>query len=108
MLDARVAPTPKDTVHREGKGSLYRFRGGGPARSHVPVLIVPSMINRWYVVDLREGASLAAALSAGTPWGTFCFGWGIPEDEDRSVTWGDVVAKRGRVAKRLVTSTGGQ
>ena len=24
----------------------------------MPVLVVPSMINRWYVVDLRAGASL--------------------------------------------------
>ena len=106
MLDARVAPTPKDTLHREGKGSLYRFRGGATARSHVPVLIVPSMINRWYVVDLREGASLAAALSAGTPWDTFCFDWGIPEDEDRYVTWDDVVAKLDRMVKRVLRITG--
>jgi polyhydroxyalkanoate synthase subunit PhaC len=111
MLDARVAPTPKDTVHREGKGSLYRFRGSPQpaktaARSHVPVLIVPSMINRWYVVDLREGASLSAALSHGTPWDTFCFDWGIPEDEDRYVTWDDVVAKLDRMVKRVLRITG--
>lgn len=108
MLDARVAPTPKDTVHREGKGSLYRFRGSlqSAARSHVPVLIVPSMINRWYVVDLREGASLSAALSHGTPWDTFCFDWGIPEDEDRYVTWDDVVAKLDRMVRRVLRITG--
>ena len=106
MFDARVAPTPKDTLHREGKGSLYRFRNAASAATHVPVLIVPSMINRWYVVDLREGASLAAALSHGTPWDTFCFDWGIPEDEDRYVTWDDCVAKLHRMVKRVLRITG--
>lgn len=111
MLDARVAKTPKDTVHREGKGSLYRFRGGrrgDAAPSHVPVLLVPSMINRWYVIDLREGASLAAALAKDSPWDTFCFDWGIPEDEDRYVTWDDVLARLDRMVKRVLRITGAE
>lgn len=111
MFDARIAPTPKDTLHREGKGSLYRFRGpkserGEGAPTHVPVLLVPSMINRWYVIDLRQGASLAAALSHGTPWDTFCFDWGVPEDEDRYVTWDDVVARLDRMVRRVLRITG--
>lgn len=107
MLAARVAPTPKDTVHKDGKGSLYRFRGRGSAPGqHVPVLLVPSMINRWYVLDLREGASLAAALSTGAPWDTFCFDWGIPEDEDRFLEWDDVVARLDRMVKRVLRITG--
>jgi polyhydroxyalkanoate synthase len=114
MFRARVAPTPRDTVHRDGKGSLYRFRrahrdGGPPAGrppTHVPVLLVPSMINRWYVLDLREGASVAAALTDGTPWETYCFDWGVPEDEDRYVSWDDVVARLDRVVRRLLRITG--
>lgn len=107
MLDARIAPTPKDTLHREGKGSLYRFRRRSDAApTHAPVLLVPSMINRWYVIDLREGASLAAALSDGTPWDTFCFDWGVPEDEDRYVTWDDVFGRLSRMVDRVRRITG--
>jgi polyhydroxyalkanoate synthase len=106
MFEARIAPTPKDTVLRDGKASLYRFRGSATAGSHVPVLLVPSMINRWYVVDLREGASLATGLSAAAPWDTFCLDWGIPEDEDRYVTWDDVVARLDRVVRRVLRITG--
>ena len=44
MFDARVAPRPKDTVFRDGRGSVYRFRrpAGEPRAngSHVPVLLV--------------------------------------------------------------------
>lgn len=109
MFEARIAPTPKDTVLRDGRGSVYRFRGGAReerAGSHVPVLLVPSMISRWYVLDLWEGASLAGALSAAAPWDTFCFDWGTPEDEDRYVTWDDVVARLDRVVRRVLRLTG--
>lgn len=109
----KVAPTPKDVVHRDGKGQLYRFRapaGDGReetvARTHAPVLLVPSMINRWYVLDLVEGASVAAALTNGTPWETYCFDWGEPEDEDRHLGWDDVIARLERVVRRLMRMTG--
>lgn len=106
MLEARIAPTPKDTVLRDGKGSVYRFRGAGRAGSHVPVLLVPSMLTRWYVLDLRKGASLAAALSAGAPWDTFLLDWGTPDDEDRYVSWDDLVARLDRVIRRVLRLTG--
>ena len=106
QLEAKIAPTPKDTIYREGKGSIYRFRGGKNDGTHVPVLLVPSMINRWYVLDLREGASVATAVSVGAPYDTFLFDWGIPEDEDRFLSWDDVVAKLDRVVKRVLRITG--
>jgi polyhydroxyalkanoate synthase len=110
MFDARVAPTPKDTVHRDGKASLYRFRRTDgrerAAGTHVPVLLVPSMINRWYVMDLREGASVAAALSADAPWDTYLLDWGIPEDEDRYLAWDDVVARLDRTVRWIKRRTG--
>src|SRR5260221_346332 len=107
MLGARVAPTPKDTVFRDGKASVYRFRREGrSAGTHVPVLLVPSMINRWYVLDLRRGASLAAALTASSPSDIYCLDWGIPEDEDRYLAWDDVIARLDRVVRFLLRKTG--
>ena len=56
------------------------------------MLLVPSLINRWYVLDLRPGARLAGALvDAGHD--VFCLDWGVPEDEDRYLEWDDVVAR---------------
>ena len=98
-----VAQTPRDIVYREGRGVVYRFRGSKAVRSggsHVPVLLVPSLINRWYVLDLRPGASVAEALAAG-PWETYCFDWGVPEDEDRYLTWDEVIARLERVVRFL-------
>lgn len=96
----QVAPTPRDTLWRDGSASLYRFRrpsGVKPAGA-LPVLVVPSMINRWYVVDLRAGASLVEALVAGG-LDVYCLDWGAAQDEDRYLTWDDVIARVGRAIR---------
>jgi len=102
------APTPRDTVFREGTAELYRFRspsGRAPERGRLPVLLVPSLINRWYVLDLRPGASLCHALvEAGHD--VFCLDWGVPEDEDRYLDWDRVVARVGRMVRRVERETG--
>ncbi|MFO0761005.1 MAG: alpha/beta fold hydrolase [Byssovorax sp.] len=102
-----LSPTPKDTVHRDGTAQLYRFRrpAGAPSYDGLPLLLVPSLINRWYVLDLRKGASMADALSR-EGLDTFCFDWGIPEDEDRFITWDDVLTKLARAVRRVKRITG--
>lgn len=100
-----LAPTPKDVIHREGTARLYRFRmaDGRHAEAGPAVLLVPSVINRWYVLDLRPGASLVQALvAAGLD--VFCLDWGTPEDEDRYLTWDDLLRRLGRAA-RIVART---
>ena len=121
MAQACNAPTPRDTLYRDGRGSVFRFRSPSAARgperggqdeseeraaTHVPVLLVPSMLHQWYVLDLCEGGSVAAALSTGTPWETYCFDWGVPEDEDRYVEWDDIVARLERAVRFVQRSTG--
>lgn len=102
-----LAPTPKDTLFRDGTAALYRFRRpqGEPAGAGLPLLLVPSMINRWYVLDLRRGASMADALvRAGID--TYCLDWGIPEDEDRYLAWDDVIARLSRMVRAVRRETG--
>lgn len=111
MTDSRVAigPTPRDTVLRDGTAQLYRFRRDpsldDPAEPGLPVLLVPSMINRWYVMDLRPGVSLAASL-VGAGLDTWLLDWGIPEDEDRYRTWDDGVTRIARMVRRVKRETG--
>lgn len=100
-----IAPTPRDTILVDGTASLYRFRSAGIAPGRYPVLCVPSMINRWYVMDLREGASLAAALVEGG-LDTWLLDWGVPEDEDRYRTWDDGVERIARMVRRVERETG--
>lgn len=129
---AALAPTARDTLLRDGSARLYRFRPPAGSREEgrtgrTPVLLVPSLINRWYVLDLRRGASVVEALVQGdggsspgeadhSPKGrgsagsggfdTWCLDWGKPEDEDRYLTWEDVLARLARAVRRVKRETG--
>jgi polyhydroxyalkanoate synthase len=102
-----LAATPRSTVYREGTASLYRFRrakspsGAQPmAEAGVPILVVPSMINRWYVVDLRPNYSLIEALTESGR-DVYCLDWGVPNDEDRYLEWEDVLKRLARAVRRI-------
>ena len=85
-----VGTTPADVIHRENKWRLLRYRPapGGP-KFQTPVLLVPSLINRHYVMDLLPGKSLAEDLvKAGHD--VYCLDWGTPGDEDRYLSFDDV------------------
>ncbi|MFO0554115.1 MAG: alpha/beta fold hydrolase [Polyangiaceae bacterium] len=98
--------TPRDTVFCDGPAQLYRFRASPNASPlKKTVLLVPSLINRWYVLDLRRGASVATALvEAG--FDVFCLDWGEPNDEDRFFTWDDVLSRLSRMVKKTVRISG--
>ena len=108
-----LAPTPRDTYLEDGTAKLYRFRrsesrsngSAGAGALPLPLLLVPSMINRWYVLDLREGTSLARSL-VDADVDTWCLDWGAPEDEDRYLTWEDVLARLDRMVRRVQRETG--
>jgi polyhydroxyalkanoate synthase len=99
-------PTARDTLFSEGTAELYRFR---PTRDRAeagpPVLLVPSLINRWYVLDLLPGSSLASALvDAGLD--VYCLNWGVPRDEDRFLDWDTLVARLSRMIRRVRRASG--
>lgn len=85
-----VGTTPSDVVHRENKWRLlrYRPRPEGP-KLETPVLLVPSLINRHYVMDLLPGKSMAQDLVAAGH-DVYCIDWGTPADEDRYLTFDDI------------------
>ncbi len=108
---SRVGTTPHDVVFAENKWKLLRYRtptnGSAPKVRHkTPVLLVPSLINRHYVLDLMPGKSFAEWL-VGEGFDVFCIDWGTPEDEDRYVTFDDVCDRWiGRAIRRASTIAG--
>lgn len=98
--------TPRDEVALEGGARLYHFRNAaGTAPTGKPILLIPSLINRWYVLDLRPGASLVEAL-VGAGLDVWCLDWGIPEAEDRYLDWETVIARLGRAVRRVKRAAG--
>ena len=93
-LGARPRPavgmTPSDLVHRENKWRLLRYRPRPAGLAYAtPILLVPSLINRHYVLDLMPGKSYAEYLVA-QGHDVFVMDWGTPGDEDRYLTFDDV------------------
>ena len=92
-------------VHHENKWRLLRF-----ARTRdvyrTPILLVPSMINRWYVLDLMPERSLVAWL-ADKGHDVFVIDWGTPGPEDRYLSFDDVVGRYiGRAIRRTCRAAG--
>ncbi|MBX3199118.1 MAG: alpha/beta fold hydrolase [Labilithrix sp.] len=86
-----VGTTPADVVHRENKWRLLRYRPapGQAPKLQTPVLLVPSLINRHYVMDLLPGKSMAQDLVAAGH-DVYCIDWGTPGDEDRFVDFDEI------------------
>ena len=82
-----VGATPADVVHRENKWSLLRYRARPAGLAFAtPVLLVPSLINRHYVLDLQPGRSIAETLVA-RGHDVFILEWGTPGPEDRFLSF---------------------
>jgi len=83
-----VAPTPRTLVHRSGTLELYRYRRPGEPvtpKGAPPVLIVYSIINRSYVLDLMEGYSFVRQL-LDDGLDVWIVEWGAATRGDRETT----------------------
>ncbi len=86
-----VGQTPHDVVWTENKWRLLRFRPVRPPeeRLRTPILLVPSLINRWYVLDLQRGKSFVEWLVAAGH-DVYVIDWGTPTAEDRYLDFDDI------------------
>lgn len=90
------------TLWAEGSTRLLGFGGSGP-----PVLFVPSLVNRGYILDLSHRKSLLRWL-AGQGVRPFLLEWGQPGALERGFTLNDIIAGRlGRALTALTTRLGG-
>lgn len=111
LLDLRTRRCPEvggsehHVVHRENKWRLLRF-GGGQRTYRQPVLLIPSMINRWYVLDLLPERSLVRWL-VEQGHDVFVVDWGTPGPEDRYLSFDDVAGRYiGRAIRRTCRAAG--
>jgi polyhydroxyalkanoate synthase subunit PhaC len=80
-----VGQTPADEIWRKGRVRLYRYRPVNDNLYSRPILCVPSLINRNYILDLMRGRSLVAYL-VGRGLNVYMLDWGQPTAEDSHLT----------------------
>jgi polyhydroxyalkanoate synthase len=100
-----VGGTPADVAWQENKWRLLHYRPRAEGLVHrTPILMVPSLINRHYVLDLMPGKSFAEYL-VKQGFDVYCIDWGTPTAEDRYITFDDIVDRTiGRAIRRVSQS----
>ncbi len=103
---SQVGLTPADVIHRENKWTLLRYRSENT--EGLPVLLVPSLINRHYVLDLKPGKSFVEYM-LGQGHDVYIIEWGDPGPEDRFLTFDDIVdGYLGRAIRKTSKYAGGK
>lgn len=104
----QIGSTPADVVHRENKWRLLRYRPRPEGLAYsTPLLLVPSLINRHYVLDLMPGRSFAEWLVA-QGHDVWCIDWGTPADEDRYLSFDQICdGYIGRAVRRVAREAPG-
>jgi polyhydroxyalkanoate synthase len=75
-----VGCTPRTVIWSRGRASLMQYTAGAGA-GRPAILLVPSLINRSYIWDLRHGDSFVEhLLDAG--YDVLCLDWGVPDARD--------------------------
>jgi len=80
---ALVAQTPARPIYAEGCLRLLHYAPQTATQRPIPVLCVPSLINRFYVMDLAPERSLVSALLE-RGLNVFMLDWGTATSADRS------------------------
>jgi len=86
-------------------GPFVKTARGGPKAGPVPLLVVPSLINRAYILDLSERTSFLRWLAARGVR-PFLVDWGRPGAEERGFSLTDYVAGRLEAALDRVIQAG--
>lgn len=95
----RELPDPP-ALWQEGSSRLLDFGGGG-----LPVLMVPSLVNRAYVLDLAPGQSLARWLP-GQGIRPFLLDWGDPGEIEHRFDLAAYIARIGRALAAVKQASG--
>jgi polyhydroxyalkanoate synthase subunit PhaC len=97
----RALPDPA-VLWSDGTTRVLDYGVGGAGR---PLLVVPSLVNRWYVLDLTPETSLLRWL-ADQGWRPLCVDWGRPGPLERGWGLDDYIGVRLRQILQLIAQDG--
>jgi polyhydroxyalkanoate synthase len=92
-LTGPLGATPKDTIYAQGTLKLHHFRPQCDSVYRVPVLIVTSLVNQPYILDLVPGQSMVEFLLK-QGFDVYMIEWGRPRKEHQHLTLEDHVLDR--------------
>lgn len=82
--------TPKDIVYSRGSMKLYHYQPMCEEIYRVPIVLIMSLINRYYIVDLAPGQSFVEYL-VGQGFDVYLIDWGLPRKEHKHLCFDDYV-----------------
>lgn len=107
-LDERIAgKTPADVVYAEHTARLLHYRPMVAQPQPVPLLIVPSLLTRYYALDLMPGQSLVEYL-VRQGLDVYLLDWGTPDVASRFITFDQYITGYVRRAVQHVQQRSGQ
>ncbi|MEY2771652.1 MAG: hypothetical protein RIQ38_2071 [Pseudomonadota bacterium] len=92
-LTGPLGATPKDTIYAQGTLKLHHFRPMCQSVYRVPVLIVTSLVNQPYILDLVPGQSMVEFLLK-QGYDVYMIEWGRPRKAHQHLTLEDHVLDR--------------
>lgn len=81
---AKTSQSPRDEVYTDGKATLWHYRSD-QVRFGPPVLLIPSLVSRAFILDLQPGNSLVEYL-IGQGLDVYMMDWGEPNEADAANT----------------------
>jgi polyhydroxyalkanoate synthase len=84
------ARTPSEVIYRENKLRVLHYLPTTKSVVPVPVLIVSSLINKYYILDLMPDKSYVAYLNA-QGFSVYIVDWGTPDEADRRLGLEDYI-----------------
>ncbi|HEY0427376.1 MAG TPA: alpha/beta fold hydrolase [Pyrinomonadaceae bacterium] len=79
------AHTPSEIIYREDKVSVLHYLPTTKTTEPIPIVLVPSLINKYYILDLVQGKSYVEFLTA-QGFSVYLVDWGVVEDADKHIT----------------------
>jgi len=82
--------TPSEVVYEEDRLKVLHYKGDVPRRFRTPLVFVFALVNRPYILDLKEGKSVIEHF-VKRGFDTYLIDWGVPTDADRNLTLDDYI-----------------
>lgn len=86
---SKIYPTPKQTVWKKNKATLYYYPPV-EKKYEVPIFLIFSLLNRPYILDFAPGASVVEGL-VNLGYEVYLLDWGIQGYEDKDMNLEDYI-----------------